>query len=714
MKRQRKWQKYHTHQEGETDCGPACVRTVLRRHGILVDTPVLRESIGLGDSGSTLLSLRDALRGYGLDSELLLLDTAQLAQAVRIAGPAVILLEDEGYRHFVVVHAVTDHDDFLVSDPLFHRVRHVSATELASTFHGETLVTDRPAHRLTLRARFKGLRGQALLREAVSDHRRPLAVILLATAAVSLLALAVSLFVQVAVDHFMGGGSGGSLAALACGFIALTVGASGLQYARGRMIVTLGQKLQRQLSTRYTEKLLRLPLSFFRTRRTGDLVSRLDDVQEIQALVTSTAIGLTMDAFVVLTVGGYLLVVQPLLFLILIPAAAVNVLSSYALYTPIREAAEEALQRDATLKSEAVTIVQGHTELVSYGKRTLALSRITTALDRRIQSETRLGRLENLNAVTKLTTQAVFTIVVTWTGLLQVGAGAVTMGVLFGYLTMAGYFLSAMESIASLQVTLQRTSAALGRYRDIALQHDDPRLGLAAEDAEQPRPRGGIATRSLTLYHTTPDRPVVSGVDLDVPHGTSMLVRGRNGSGKSTLLKSLAGLHPDYRGRITLGGAELTRVPEEALRRQVLYVPETPVLLTASIRENLTLGTDRPDAEILDACRTACFLDVVEGLPDGLDHPLREGGGRLSRGQLQRLSLARAVLQAPDAFLFDESFSGIDGETLRTVWARLTALDATKIVVAHGGLPDAGFDLTLDLDSHTATTPHESTERALV
>lgn len=165
------WQRYHTHQTGDTDCGPACVHAVLMRHGVPVDTAILRESVGLGEFGSNLLRLREVLDGYGVDSELLRLDTGQLAQAVRLAGPAVILLDEEGYRHFVVVHEVTDRGDFIIGDPLLHRPMRVGPEILAEVFHGEALVTDRTPARPILAPRLRRTHSQHLLRQAVRDHR---------------------------------------------------------------------------------------------------------------------------------------------------------------------------------------------------------------------------------------------------------------------------------------------------------------------------------------------------------------------------------------------------------------------------------------------------------------------------------------------------------------------------------------------------------------
>lgn len=706
-----KWQKFHTSQEGESDCGPACAHIVLRRHGMIIDSAVLRESVGLGEHGSSLLSLKETLAGYGVDAEPLRLSTDELAQAVRLAGPTILLVDDDGYRHFVVVHAVTPQGGFVVSDPLFSRVRVLSAGELARTFHGEALVTDRPAAaRLSLRTRANALHAPRLLWDALRENRRALVIILFATVAVSLLALAISLFVQVAVDMAMKDGTLGSLAALSGGFIALALAASGLQYGRGRMVVTLSQLLQRRLSNRYTEKLLNLSPAFFRSRRTGDLVSRLDDVQEIQGLVTTTSIGAAIDLFVVLTVGVYLLATNVVLFLFLIPPVIFNVLSSYLLFPAIREAAEEALQRDATLKSEAVNVLQGHAELVSYGRRDFARQRLLALLDRRITSEKRLGRLENLNGVIKVANQAVFTVVVTWIALIYVHRNQLSIGQVFSYLTMAGYFLTSMESIASLQITLQRTSAALGRYRDVALQKDDPRLTLGRQETQAPAAPFDIEIRSLRVIHPTASSPTLDGLDVSVPAGQRVLVRGGNGSGKSTLLTSLAGLTHGYEGSMTLGGAELRLMDETTLRRHILYVPETPTVLAASIRENLTLGVEHPEERVREACRTARFLEIVDAFPDGLDHRLREGGTGLSRGQLQRLSLARALLLSPRVYLFDESFSGIDRETFGMIWSDLAALDATKLVVSHGSVSGVHFDASVSLDE-AHSSPHQDAPR---
>ncbi|MFE0136342.1 peptidase domain-containing ABC transporter [Streptomyces sp. NPDC059037] len=694
--------RHHTHQFEETDCGPACVRTVLSRHGILVDLAILRESIGTGQQGASLLTLRESLASYGADTELLNLNPEQLAQAVRLAGPAIIQVELDENPHFVVVHAVNRKGDFIVSDPMLYRPRVISRSDLAAIFLGPTLITDRVNSRPRFRSGAQSLRTRDVVGEILRERKRVLAGILVLTVVVSLVALAIGVFLQVAVDRLIAQGSMNIVSLIAVGFIVGVLFSAGLGYVRGRMIVTLGQSMQRQFSERYVKKLLSLPLSFHRNRRTGDLVSRLDDVQELQALVAMTTVQATIDAFIVIMVGGYLLYSSPLVFGILMIPTAVNVYSSYALYPSIREAAEEALQRDATLKAEAFNVLHNYEDIASYGKRGFAFSRISRNLERRIASETRLGRLENVNSTIKMANMGAFTIFIAWIGLLQVDSGKLSIGQVFAFFALAGYFMNSMESLTSLQVTLQRMSVAVGRYRDIILQKSQtPPDGSWRADSGSLSYGGGpvdLDVRNLGYSYPATRGATVSDVNLKLPAGSAGLLQGANGSGKSTVLKLAAGLLPDYTGSVHLSGTDIRELDESFMRRHILYVSENPVVFSASLRENLTLGGSHEDEEIMEACRVASFAEIIDTLPQGLDTVMREDDAGLSRGQLQRMGLARAVLHAPAIYLFDESFSGVDRVTFEAIWRNLRNVEATKLVVSHDELDFLDFDVRISLD----------------
>ncbi|WP_030670008.1 ABC transporter transmembrane domain-containing protein [Streptomyces sp. NRRL B-1347] len=699
---------HHTQQIGESDCGPACVRTVLRGHGIAVDAAVLRESVGLGAGGSSMLRLREVLTSYGIDCEVLLLDVGQLRTAVELAGPAVIRVRVEASAHFIVVHSAHQSGGFLVSDPLFSRPHLVSEQDMALMFEGQALVTERPAsRRLPLRERLSGTRSANLAWEIVSARRGALTGILALTCALSLVALLTSLYLQMAVDRVARRGSMGAITGLTGAVLLAVLAAAGVQYLRGRMTVALGQSLQRELSERYVGKLLRLPLSFHHGRRAGDLVNRLNDIAEIQTLVATVTVRAAVGVFVVLTVGLYLLWTQPLLLLVLTLSAAINLLGSWLLYGPIRRASEEALQRDATLKAETFNTLHKYESVAAFARREFAAARISRSLGRRIAAETRLGRLENLNTALKAANMGAFTILIAWVLLSQALAGRITIGQVFSLFAVSGYFLSSADAIAAVQVALQRLSVAGSRYRDIMAQRENTRTLRAGPSDSAQHGEPGLADldmRDLDIFYPAGRRSAVSGFSAALPQGSTALLQGANGSGKSTVLRTAAGLHTEYAGTITVGGADLRNLDEDTLRRHVLYVPEDPLLVAGDVHENLTLGATHEAADIARACHIACFQSVVDTLPTGLAEPVREDGAGLSRGQVQRLGLARALLHNPRIYLFDESFSGIDRDTMATIWRRLMRLDATKLLVSHGALPHISFDHVIRIGPAAADT----------
>ncbi|MGY3336605.1 ABC-type bacteriocin/lantibiotic exporter with double-glycine peptidase domain [Streptomyces filamentosus] len=709
------WQAYHTYQEGDTDCGPACVRTVLRRHGVRVDAAVLRESVGLGEGGASLLRLQQVLDDYGVTSQAFRLSVDELRQAVGLAGPVIILTRHDGLAHFVVVQEALSDGGFAVSDPWFHRPRTVSAEELADTFSGEALVSETPPVGAGRRGRLAQAWRQSVFVGELRENRRILAGVIALTLLVAALSISSSIYLQVSVDKFLRSDRISTLTFTSLAFVGMVLAAGALQYLRGIIIVGFGQRIQRNLSDRYVKKLLSLPARFYSGRRTGDLASRLDDIQGIQTLLTSTTIGVSVDVAVVILVGGYLAWSSLPLFGILLSSAFITVFASWFLYRGIREASEESLQRDATLKSELINILDHHEVVFSHGGRDFAARRISRTLARRIEAETRLGRLDNLAATIRLVTHGCFAVIVTWVGLVQAHSGRISLGHVLSFISLSGYFLTSLVNISTLQTTVQRSSAAIGRYRDVMTQRDRsavPPTAAGSSPTVDPgpadprhRPDTDLTARGLTFTYPGTARRVLENVSLSVPAGSAVHLAGANASGKSTLLKLLAGLHTPDAGTVLVGGTPLDRLDPGALPRKVLYLPEIPLIVNATVRENLTLGTPYSLDEVDRACALAGATSVVDSLDQGYEEVLREDGTLLSRGQLQRLALARAVLIRPDVFLFDESFSGIDQDTFVRVWDSLARTGATRILVAHREVDALRCDLTLRLDGAPDPAP---------
>ena len=190
----------------------------------------------------------------------------------------------------------------------------------------------------------------------------------------------------------------------------------------------------------------------------------------------------------------------------------------------------------------------------------------------------------------------------------------------------------------------------------------------------------------MTFRYAPDQPPALSNVNITVPAGKSVAFIGRSGSGKSTALSMLVGLYSPQEGKITIDGLDLDTLDKNRFRRHIAVVPQTSVLFSGSLWDNLVFGLKYVSEErVMAALRDVGLEELVTGHPDGLFRPISEGGENLSGGQRQRISIARALLRDPGIILLDEATSALDTESEREVQAAIETImgKCTIIMVAH-------------------------------
>lgn len=255
-------------------------------------------------------------------------------------------------------------------------------------------------------------------------------------------------------------------------------------------------------------------------------------------------------------------------------------------------------------------------------------------------------------------------------------------------LTYSAYFNTlreaSMDMTDRVQTMIERTSN-LGRMMPL---FDAPPGPQGTQD--WPAGWQRISARALTFAHD--GRRVLGPLDMDIARGEHVGIAGRSGSGKSTLVKLLLALYAPESGRLFVddgtdsGSVPLADIRHEALLHHVAVVPQETELFSLSLRENLTLGREVSEVDVLAACRIAQLEDVIALLPEGLDSPVGERGHSLSGGQRQRVGIARAVLRNAPILLLDEATSALDADTeARVIDALMTehAPGRTVILIAH-------------------------------
>lgn len=234
-----------------------------------------------------------------------------------------------------------------------------------------------------------------------------------------------------------------------------------------------------------------------------------------------------------------------------------------------------------------------------------------------------------------------------------------------------------------------------------------------APDASPLQVNGGHIRFENVHFHYAPNRPILRGVNLEVPAGSRVAIVGSSGAGKSTLLKLLFRFHDPVEGRITIDGQDLRRVSRDSLREAIGVVPQDTVLFNMSLFENIRYGRiEASDAEVREAIRLAHLEAFVERLPEGVDTLVGERGLKLSGGEKQRVAIARTILKRPPILVFDEATSSLDSRAEQGILAaiREIAEEHTSLVIAHrlSTVVDADNIVVLDNGQVVEEGAHEA------
>lgn len=259
------------------------------------------------------------------------------------------------------------------------------------------------------------------------------------------------------------------------------------------------------------------------------------------------------------------------------------------------------------------------------------------------------------------------------------------IGTLMASMNYMTQVLFALGRVSMILNSAVRAGASSRRIREILDQQGEEPAKTQADggtDGGNADPCDGLRFEHVTFSYADSSRPALKDVSFDLPEGGTLGVIGPTGSGKSTLVALIPRFYRPQSGRILWNGRNADAIDAEELRSQIALVTQKPMLFTGTVRSNLAWGDPHAGRQRLEAAaREACASEFIDGLPDGYDARVGQGGVNLSGGQKQRLSLARALVRRPRLLILDDCTSALDAITERDVLANLHAMDGVTVLL---------------------------------
>lgn len=480
-----------------------------------------------------------------------------------------------------------------------------------------------------------------------------------------------------------------------------------INFITGYYTQKVGEQMANSLKTNLFRKIIHMPMNFYDSTSSGEISARLtNDVDSVKSIMVDYSLKLVKDSFIVMAIVILLLVTNPMLTFVIISAVLVIGIGSNVALNKIKSLSTEVQTKNAQITSFInesfvnVSIIKAFVrEQYMVNKLSIKLNDFLTTVLNRNKIISLIRPMVNL--VSYLLVIAVF-----WFALRQVINGQINTGDLLGYF---GYTFILAASITTLTSNLSGLKKELGSIEEIGEIYTSVSEKYTNVDLKQIT--GDIDFKDLVFSYEN-EKTILNGINLNIRQGYTTAIVGPSGAGKSTIINLLLKNCSPTKGDLTIGHHYYSELSSQHLRNSIGVVLQNPYLFNMSIFENILFG--RPDAtreEVLEAAKLANVDEFVKKLPNGYNTIVGEMGNKVSRGQAQRIALARVILKNPQIIILDEATASLDNLNEAKILSMIkgTLKNKTIIIVTHrlNSITEADYIFYLNNGTIVESGTHE-------
>ncbi|ORO91978.1 peptide cleavage/export ABC transporter [Streptococcus mitis] len=661
------------------DCGVAALASISKFYGSDYSLAHLRELAKTNKEGTTALGIVKAAKEMSFETRAIQADMS-LFEMEDIPYPFIVHVNKEGkLQHYYVVYKnIKDH--LIIGDPdPTVKVTKMTKERFASEWTGVAIfLAPAPSYK-PHKDKKNGLMSFLPL---IFRQRSLIFYIVLASLLVTLINIGGSYYLQGILDEYIPNQMKSTLGIISIGLIITYILQQMMSFSRDYLLTVLSQRLSIDVILSYIRHIFELPMSFFATRRTGEVISRFTDANSIIDALASTILSLFLDVSILIIIGSVLLVQNTNLFLLSLISVPIYIIIIFAFMKPFEKMNNDVMQSNSMVSSAIIEDINGIETIKSLTSEETRYQKIDSEFVDYLDKSFKLSKYSILQSSLKQGAQLILNIVILWFGAQIVMTGKISIGQLITFNTLLSYFTNPLENIINLQTKLQSAKVANNRLNEVYLVESEFKNTQTLTDTQFLA--GDICFEDIS-YKYGFGRDTLNNINLTIKQGDKVSIVGISGSGKTTLAKMIVNFFEPYKGRITINNNDLKMIDKKVLRQHINYLPQQAYIFSGSILENLTLGANQmiSQEDIIKACEIAEIRQDIEQMPMGYQTELSDGAG-LSGGQKQRIALARALLTKAHVLILDEATSGLDVLTEKKVIENLMAMtDKTIIFVAH-------------------------------
>ena len=610
----------------------------------------------------------------GFDSKAVKVEDKKIDNSVSF--PIIAHIQSKNnFLHYVVVHDVSN-KRIIISDPE-SGIKKLSHKEFSEIWTGILLLIE---PKKDFQKRNEKDNSLSRFFYVLKNQKSLLFNIFLASILYTVLGIVTSFSSKFLIDYILKDKLMTTLTVMVVGMVILEIIQMLLSIFRGYLLIFLGQRIDIAILLGYYNHVIKLPMNFFSTRKTGEITSRFSDADNINDAVAETVLTLMLDVITAVTGGIIVYIQNQYLFFVSIVILLLYIVIVFSFKEILKKINNDVLENNSQLTSFIIQSINGIETIKAYNLEKNIQDETEFKYLKVIKSSFKRSKIYNLLTFLSGVVELIGNTLIMWVGAIQVINGKLTLGEMMVFNTLLGYFTNPVKNLISLQPTIQTATVSadrLGEIIDLDIEQSDEKM-------IPQNLKGDIEIKSLNFRYGTREL-ILKNINMEIKQGEKIALVGESGSGKTTLAKLILKFYDFEKGDININNFNLKDIDNTFLRNKISYISQDMFLFNKTIKENLMLSDEIEIDDVIELSKKVNAYEFINELPQRFDYMIEENGTNLSTGQKQRLSILRALLKKPDILIMDEATSNLDSITESAIQKTLNnpEFNMTTIIIAH-------------------------------
>lgn len=733
------------------DCGPTCLKMIFRYYGKNIEVSQIRKFVQLGREGANLLGLKDTADLYGMRTEASQLSIDVLADHAKL--PALLHWKQ---NHFVVLYKVRN-DKFFIADPAVGKLK-LDVDAFAKAWTGGSHDQNRFGYALLMEPTGEFYKVKSFnssdegssrpwrdIFRTVLPYQKAILQLILGVGILSAIQLVLPFLMKTLVDVGLGNKDLTILNLVILGQVVVTVSRFAIEVLRGWILLYLSNSINLSILVRFFGKLFRLPITFYDTKNTGDLLQRISDQQRIEQFLTGSSLSSLMSLISLLLLLIVLLKYSITVFLVFVITSLFY--AAWIVYFLRRRRTIDYHRFDLLGQEQAVNIqiIQGMQEIKLYGMENRMFSIWKSVQSQLFDIRSRNMRINQWQQAGSVLINEGRNILVLFVSALSVIKGYMSIGEMMAIQFIVGELMGPVEQMVGFSQSWQNAKLSYLRMQEVnSIAEEDVTISEADQEKselaiaswqdfrraktlnngtldfskkllsisimsngegvsavqENEKPKGNtihqakiedfdrvIEFRNVSFkYPGAGNELILDGLNFTIPLYRTTAIVGSSGSGKTTLLKLLLKYYEPTEGTILVGNVDLNTFKHSRWRSLCATVMQESILFSETILTNIASGDENPEIDRIKMCaKLACIDEFITSLPQNYLTRIGSGGLTISMGQKQRILLARCLYKDSPFLFLDEATNSLDARNESNIVSNIANHSGGKtiVVVAH-------------------------------